>query len=95
VTNQAEVVMARRKRPYTEGDWIAVPLTGGGFAVGVVARANRKGGLLGYFFGSRYQTLPSVASVAGHRAEDAILVRIFGDLGLIDGRWPVLGKAGA
>jgi len=40
---------------YSEGDWFAVPLRGGGFAAGVIARAmpRKEGVLLGYFFGPR------------------------------------------
>ena len=35
---------------YREGDWFAVPLRDGGFGVGVIARANPKAALLGYFW---------------------------------------------
>jgi hypothetical protein len=32
---------------YREGDWFGVPLRDGGFAAGVIARANPKAALLG------------------------------------------------
>lgn len=32
-----------------EGDWFAVPLRKGGYAVGLIAHANPDGVLLGYF----------------------------------------------
>jgi Immunity protein 26 len=77
---------------YGEGDWFAVPLREGGFAVGVVARANPKGALLGYFFGPRRTSVPSPDDVAGLQAEGAALVGKFGDLGLTGGRWPIVGR---
>jgi hypothetical protein len=43
---------------YREGDWFAVPLRNGGFAVGLVARANPKAALLGYFFGPKTKGYP-------------------------------------
>lgn len=75
-----------------EGDWFAVPLREGGYAVGVVARANPKGVLLGYFFGPRRSETPELEDVANLKPADAVLVRKFGDLGLIQGRWPILGQ---
>jgi hypothetical protein len=77
---------------YAEGDWFAVPLIGDGYAVGLVARANPKGVLLGYFFGSKRATIPSMRELGDLRAEHAILVQKFGHLGLKDGTWPVLGR---
>jgi hypothetical protein len=75
-----------------EGDWFAVPLREGGFAIGVVARANPKGVLLGYFFGPRRPETPELEDVANLKPEDAVLVRKFGYLGLIRGEWPILGQ---
>jgi hypothetical protein len=48
--------------------------------------------MLGYFFGPCRPELPSLADVHGLHAADAVLVRRFGDLGLLDGTWPVLGR---
>jgi hypothetical protein len=76
-----------------EGDWFAVPLRDCGFAVGVVARANKNGVLFGYFFGPRRLNLPAVRDVGGLAARDAALVRTFGDLGLREGVWPLIGAA--
>lgn len=80
------------KTKYREGDWFAVPLREGGYAVGVVARANPQGVLLGYFFGPRREELPSLANVTGATKDDAVLVRKFADVGLQQGRWPILGR---
>jgi hypothetical protein len=76
---------------YREGDWFAVPLRDGGFAVGVVARSNPKAALLGYFFGPKYVNVPSLNDVHGLTPESAALVCRFGHLGLIQGKWPLLG----
>ena len=80
------------KLNYVEGECFAVPLRDGGFAIGVVARANAAGVLLGYFFGPRRDVVPGIDAFAGLRPEDAILVRKVGDLGLTKGTWPVLGR---
>ena len=82
-----------RKVRYTEGEWFAVPLRDGGFATGVIARAAPRGRvLLGYFFGPRRQSLPGVGELRDFRPEWAVLVTRFGDLSLVDGTWPILGK---
>lgn len=77
---------------YEEGDWFAVPLRNGGFALGVVARTNPDGVLLGYFFGSKYAKVPDLGEVKQFRSSDAVMVRRFGHLGLKQGKWPILGR---
>jgi hypothetical protein len=69
---------------YSIGDVFGVPLVGGGFGTVVVARANRGGILLGYFFGPSRTTLPAESDIAELDPRDAVLVRKFGHLGL---RW--------
>jgi hypothetical protein len=81
-----------KKVNYREGDWFAVPLRDGGFAVGIVARANPKGALIGYFFGPRREAVPPLAEVAGLEPADAVLVCQFGHLGLTGGTWPIIGR---
>jgi Immunity protein 26 len=71
---------------YREGDWFAVPLRNGGFAVGVIARANPRGVSLGYFFGPPRSDVPRLDEVADLRSGDAVLVRKFGHLGILNGR---------
>jgi hypothetical protein len=80
------------KIKYREGDWFAVPLRNGGFAVGLVARANPKAALLGYFFGPERKGIPSPDDLPGLRAKDAVLVGMFGHLGLTQGSWPTIGR---
>ncbi|MCX5677329.1 MAG: immunity 26/phosphotriesterase HocA family protein [Planctomycetota bacterium] len=79
------------KLPYTEGTVFLVPLRNGGYARGVVARASPEGkGLFGYFFGPRLPS-PAAATLEGLDPERAVLRVVFGDLGLINGEWPILG----
>jgi hypothetical protein len=81
------------KLPYQESSIFSVPLRGGGFARGVVARMRPRGRiLLGYFFGPR-TTSPNQLPDSFF-PQSAILVGMFGDLHLIDGRWDVLGAIG-
>lgn len=77
---------------YAEGDWFAVPLRERGFAAGVVARANPRGVLLGYFFGPRREHIPTIDELDRLTPEAAIWVSRFGDLHLLEEKWPVIGK---
>ena len=80
---------------YAEGTWFAVPLPQTSrFAVGIAARLNGKGKVVGYFFGPDREQVPSLAEVCELKAQQAILVMQFGDLGLIEGTWPILGTCG-
>lgn len=87
----------RRPRPrpnFREGDWFAVPLDGGGIAVGLVARY-RKGyapGLFTYFFGPRRPAVPSPGDLRALRPGDAIHACITSYLGLMNGEWVVIGR---
>lgn len=83
----------RRNIQYAEGTWFAVPLRDGGFAVGVVVRMGYKGLTLGFFFGPRREAVPPLAEVEELRPQDAVLIQIFGDGGLTEGKWPLLGTA--
>jgi len=78
-----------KKLPYDEGDCFGVPLPNGNFAVGIVVRHNRRGRVFGHFFGPPMQA-PAID--AAWRPEHAVLTGRFGDLGLIEHKWPVLGK---
>lgn len=78
---------------YEEGDWFAVPLRTDGFALGLLARSNPNGALLGYFFGPRRIGVPTLDAIVGLAAVDAILVGTFGHLGLKQGKWAVVGRA--
>jgi Immunity protein 26 len=80
------------KLPYSEGSVFLVPLRQGGYARGVVARAGAKGkDLLGYFFGPRIESIGAIALDDLNPAGAGLRIR-FGDLGLINGAWPILGR---
>lgn len=84
---------ARNLIEYEEGAIFALPLTRGGFGVGVVARAPPVRKIfLGYLFGPKRTSIPATEDVADLQAKDAVMVIRIGDLHLIDGSWPLLGK---
>ena len=58
----------------------------------MIARANPRGALLGYFFGPARAEAPKLDDVASLKPADALLVRKFGHLGLVGGMWPILGR---
>lgn len=83
-----------RKLPYAEGTWFAVPLKAGGFGVGVVARASRSGKIiLAYFFGPKRMAVATLGEVELLKPVDAVLKLRVGDLGLIRGDWPIIGRS--
>ncbi len=83
-----------KKLNYREGTWFAVPLKTGGYAVGVVARMAPRGGIVcAYLFGPRREVPPSISELEQLRPGDAIRRLMLGDLGLINGEWPVLGAS--
>jgi hypothetical protein len=70
---------------------VAVPLRNGGYALGIITRGSYKTrGGLGYFFGPKYQNVPTDADTQSKQATDAILIAWFGDLGIIEGEWPLI-----
>lgn len=85
--------MARWKINYEEGSYFAVPLNQGGFGIGLVARMGPEArGLLGYFFPDRYTAVPNLNELAAFEPSDAVTIQRFGDLGLLSGEWPIIGK---
>lgn len=76
---------------YTEGQWFAVPLRGGNFGIGIIVRGqySTRGGL-GYFFGPEYAVNPTGKDTLNKKPENALLVCLFGDLGIISGEWPLI-----
>lgn len=83
--------LRRKHIKYSEGQWFAVPLQDSGYALGIIVRGSykTKGGL-GYFFGPRYEDIPDEQVTWLKKPSDAILVAWFGDLGIIEGRWPLV-----
>lgn len=80
--------------PYKEGSVFVVPLRSGGYAIGVVARISTEnsGGLLGYFFGPKFESLPSGDVIGSLDPSKAIRVLMFGDLSLLNKDWPIIGS---
>jgi hypothetical protein len=76
-----------------EGSWFAVPLRVGGFAVGLVARTAAAGGvILAYFFRQKWPHVPSLNDVVGMKPASAAKILRVGDLSLVDGTWPIIGR---
>ena len=76
---------------YNEGQWFAVPLRSSGYALGIIVRGSyRTKGGLGYFFGHKYEALPSGSETYLKGKDDSILICLFGDLGIIRGQWPLI-----
>ena len=69
-----------------------MPLRTDGFALEIIARANPKGALLGYFFGPRRHERPRLVDSTGLLPDQAVLVGRFGHLGIRGGSWPLLGQ---
>ena len=82
--------MKRGKLPAL-GTAFLVPLRDGGFASGVLARADGRGSAFGYFFGPR---VSGAGDVELHSLVpcNALLVGMFGDLEIIRRNWPLIGK---
>jgi hypothetical protein len=81
----------KRLVKYEEGQWFAVPLRNGGFALGIIVRGNFKTkGVLGYFFGPKYEEIPTGEETISKNKDNALLIGRFGDLGIIEGEWSLI-----
>lgn len=85
--------MKKKKLQVPVGTWFAVPLRSSGFAVGILARATGHGSAFGYFFGPKRLKVPVLSDLTRMDPEKAIWVGQFGDLGLLNKKWPVIGIA--
>jgi len=75
---------------YKLGDVFLVPLGDEGRALGVVARANKKKGIIvGYFFKGLPDNMTDYTAL-GLTPSRAIKILRFGDLALMEGNWPVV-----
>ncbi|MFK4087705.1 Imm26 family immunity protein [Kribbella sp. NPDC020789] len=73
-----------------EGEYFAIPLPSGGYGVGLAARVGSRGVVLGYFSPARHGSIPALAD-ATFSPGQAIWIKLFGDLGIADGEWVVIG----
>jgi hypothetical protein len=81
----------KQKRSAVDGAVFLVPITNGGFGIGVLIRSDGKGRAYGAFFGPRVSNASEV-DISKLRDEDAILRCRFGDHGLHTRRWPLIGS---
>lgn len=77
---------------YSEGDWFCVPLRSHGYGLGLVARASPSGILLGYFFNVKTNAVPTPRDFDSLTSADAVLIARFGDSGLNQGDWLIIGR---
>jgi hypothetical protein len=80
------------KKQIPEGTWFAVPLRSRGYTAGVVARTSGTGVMTGYFFDKVWAQPPALEQLKGLKPDAALRVLRFGDLGLLDGTWPIIGR---
>lgn len=87
-------LMAKKKpRSAAVGDWFAVPLHGGRYAVGRVVRSDGQNRALGYFFGPALPRPPLPGAIVGLRPTQAALVARFSDVDIVNGEWPIISTA--
>ena len=78
--------------PYREGQFFLLPVERGAYAVGLIARAPVRGGvLLGYFFGPRRSQAPVSQWLSALHPQQAAMVCRFKDAALYRGDWKVIG----
>jgi hypothetical protein len=80
------------KANYSEGDCFSIPLREGGYARGVVARMDGEGIVFGYFFGPKIEHIADVFISDDLSPEQSVLSGQFGDLGLLNMEWQVIGS---
>jgi len=74
-----------------EGQFFLLPVERGQYAVGLIARAPKRGGvLLGYFFGPRRNSPPMDAWLNALHPQQAAFVCRFKDAALFRGEWRLL-----
>ena len=77
----------------TEGQFFLLPVERGQYAVGLIARVPRRGGvLLGYFFGPRRTSPPEDAWLGTLNPQQAAFVCRFKDSSLFRGEWKLLSS---
>jgi hypothetical protein len=86
--------MARARQRYAEGDWFAVPLGDGTYALGRIARHHR-GIVFAYFFSPAFDHVPTLDEVGSRPASKSTTQMLLSHMDLRDGDWPVLGQAGS
>ncbi len=78
-----------------EGTVVAIPTEPSGWVLGIYVRTKKgrsASAPFGYFFGRVYKDIPSASEITELRPEHSILQCKFGDLGLVEGRWKIIGS---
>jgi hypothetical protein len=73
------------------GTCFLVPLKGGGFARGIVARNSNKGLMFGYFFGPALAAVCDLQAFENLSSGEEVMRSLFGDLGFRRKEWKILG----
>ena len=85
--------MATRKSWFREGDWFTVPLRRGAHAIGLVARADKRGdSFLGYYFPSWVSGADGIPVTALLTPRDAVLIAASGSYGFRSGTWKIFAS---
>jgi hypothetical protein len=84
--------MGLKKINYSEGSCFSIPLREGGYARGVVTRMDSDGTIFGYFFGPKIGRISEVCVDANLCPDQAVFCGRFGDLGLLNEEWQVIGN---
>jgi Immunity protein 26 len=88
--------MGRKETLFSEGEWFIVPLRSGAHAIGLVARADKRGAsFLGYYFPATEPGAYDMERLNRLTPSDAVLVSASGSFGFITKTWTVIGKSHA
>jgi len=83
--------MSKRYIKYQEGQWFVVPLRNGNYTLGIIVRGSFKTqGGLGYFLEPANKIPPNQYDTMDKKAEGAILITWFCDLGIITDEWQLI-----
>lgn len=85
--------MTTRNRKFDDGDWFAVPLAPGEYAVGMLVRAPRgKPHVAAHFFAGRWSGVPALSDIPFTSPGQAVSTHIVSNRALRTGEWPVIGR---
>lgn len=79
---------------YAAGDWFAIPLRFGLFAVGRAVAVDARGTIVGYFFGRFFERLPGAPDILALTPGDADIIGVCDQHGLRSGEWPLIAATG-
>jgi len=77
---------------YSEGDFFAVPLKSGGYGIGIAVCVGPQRTVVGRFFESVYDELPTADELNHLTEDDSVHIEHFRDDGFQDGSWKIIGQ---